>query len=273
VANGRLSAQYRPSADITPLSALILARKQLDDDTAKTWLLVTFLALSAFIFSGLVLWWASLGFIDSSLFNLGMNQRGGWYLAGIVLSFLLSLLAPLAVVISANRAFRQQYDWITAEMVHGDMALMLVDESYGRMIQEWRETKYYARFTGEVHLGETFTLRLVHFGAYPLQYFRLAQGQREFAVTPVAPLNCWADGIVLGCLTCFSSGCLLWATVFIPLRIIQAYPRSIATRRAALDFFAGKWEQALSEKYSQREGFRRDPLAAASARAGSPPPP
>jgi hypothetical protein len=242
--------------DGTPVSALILARKQLDDDTTKTWLLVALCAVSAFYFGTLIsgLVFQSIG-VGSGMFGSTGTPGAGemlTMLGGMIFGLGIGFVGATLVVIGANRAYKRQYDWITAEMVHGDMALMLVDESYGRMIQEWREGKYFAKFNGEVHLGETFALRMHHFGAYALQYFRVSQGQREFSVTPATPLNCWTDGIALGCLTCASNGCFAWVTVFLPMRIIQTYPRTIATRRAALDYFSGKWEHALEEKYARR---------------------
>ena len=80
----------------------------------------------------------------------------------------------------------------------------------------------------------------------------MARGQREFSVCPAAPLNCWMDGLLLGCLGCNSVGCLYWLIVPLPLRVIYIYPKSIATRRAALDYFYGKWDVALENKYSER---------------------
>jgi hypothetical protein len=238
-----------PSTPPTPISALFAARKKLDEDTTNTWLLVALAAAGGFMFSAelflqvffITVQSAFNGQPASALYSIPL------VLGGIALAFVL----PTLVVLGANRAYRRQYDWITAEMVHGDMALMLIDESYGRMIQEWRENTYRLKL-GEVYLGQTFSERLVHFGAYSMQYYRMALGQREFKVTPATPLNCWMDGLLLGCATCSSLGCAVWFTVVLPLRIVYTYPRSIATRRAALDYFSGKWEMALERKYVSR---------------------
>jgi hypothetical protein len=251
------AAAYIPRLDGTPVSALILARKQLDDDTTKTWLLVALCAVSAFMFT-LWLIYMVIQFIVVGMLDVVNSPSGVAELLGPVISMVAGLgvavIGPIVVVIASNRAYKRQYDWITAELVHGDMALMLVDTSYGQMIQEWREKRFQLRNItgGEVHLGETFALRLHHFAAYPLEYYRLAQGQREFSVRPAGNLNCWADGLALGCLTCAGSGCLAWLTVFLPLRVMLTYPKHIATRRAVLDYFAGKWDHALLEKYERR---------------------
>jgi len=248
-------AAPQPQYDGTPFSALILARKQLDEDTMKTWLLVALCAVSAFYCSLMLMVWLTDGVMFSTL-NQGQHIGlfGSLTAVGTVLvGFGLAFIGPVVVVVSANRIYKRQYDWITAELVHGDLGLMLVDEIYGRMIQEWRESKFQIRNItgGEVHLGDKFSMRLIHFGSYYMEYFRISQGRREFKITPASTLNCWSDGIVLGCLT-MGCGCLAWLTVLLPLRIIQTYPQNIATRRAALDYLSGKWDHALEEKYDRR---------------------
>jgi hypothetical protein len=217
-----------PQYPATPTSALLLARKQLDEDTTKTWLLVALCAVSGLYFSAMFLMFfvqgLFFGMFGATNQHVGVLQSLGT-LASVLIAMGLSFILPTLVVLGSNRAYKRQYDWITAELVHGDLALMLVDETYGRLIQEWREHKFQLRNItgGEVHLGDKFALRLIHFGSYYMEYFRISQGQREFTVTPASSLNCWTDGIALGCMSCVSDGCLAWITIFLPLRIVYTY--------------------------------------------------
>ncbi|MDQ3023374.1 MAG: hypothetical protein M3R04_03150 [bacterium] len=241
-----------PYSGPLPVSALLAAKKKLDDDTTSTWLLVGLGALAAWAFSGY------LAFMLFSIWMILVAGFAGWganydpvaSIFSTLFGIALSAVMPVLVVIGANRAFRRQYDMVTADLVHGDMALMLLDESYGRMIQEWRESRY-RPVLGEVHLGSTLAARLIHFAAYYPHYFSMSQGRREFKVTPATPLNCWMDGLLLYFLGC-NMGCLYWLIVPLPLRLVYTYPKSIATRRAVLDYLGGKWEGALEKKYVNR---------------------
>jgi hypothetical protein len=226
-------------------SALVAAGKRLANDTNTTVLLVGLQASAGFYFMVQVLIFMVPGLFDGLRHGqtdspIMFGLYGLTVLAGAAFAVGVALILPALVIIGALRAYRRQYDDVKARMMQGDLALMLVDESFGRMVQEFRENKY-KLVLGEVHLGQSFADRLLHFAYYYPQYVRISNGEREFAVTPVSPLNCWMDGFLIACLSC-GLGCVYWIIVPLPLRIVYTYPKLLATRRAALDFFLGKWE-------------------------------
>jgi hypothetical protein len=253
-------AQLPPPAPRTTRALVLLdsVRKKLDDDTTAMWLLVGLAALAGWLFSGSFVYFIGMGpwMVDLSPIFGFTGGETVQIILGIfawLTALSLSLVLPTLVIVGANRAFKRQYDMVTADLVHGDLGLMLIDESYGRMIQEWREAKY-RPVLGEVHLGTSLSDRLHHFAAYYPHYYALSQGRREFPVQPATPLNCWMDGLLIACLGCNTTGCLYWFIVPLPMRVVYTYPKTIATRRAVLDYLYGKWEGALERMYVNKLG-------------------
>jgi vacuolar-type H+-ATPase subunit F/Vma7 len=239
-----------PMAFIQPGLVIPRLRRQQNDDSTGTWLLIALLAL--------VVWYYSYQIV-SVLFSIplfGLDSFGSGSMpdflqplgtvTAVLLALGFSLLGPAVIVYVGWNSYQRQLRLVTSDLIHTDIALALVDESYGKMIETWRREKHRPTFN-EVPPGTNFVTRLNHFALYYQQYYRLSRGHREFDVQPATQLNCWIDGIVLGC----AGGCIV-VLILELIRILFVYPRVLATKRAVLDYLEGRWDGALEQKYQER---------------------
>lgn len=161
-----------------------------------------------------------------------------------------SLLIPLAVVLWGVMVYRRMLRMATSDFVWGQAALMLTDDGYGKLIEEARREQFRPT-VNPVEIGNGLITRLNHFAHYYSSYYRLSRGPCELKLPIVIERNCWLDGVPAGLGGCLN-GCVgigLPLAILMLLRIVLTWPRLVAIKQAALDYFAGRYDHLLEQQY------------------------
>jgi hypothetical protein len=243
-----------------PASLLVLKRKVSNEQTT-CWVLIALAALTgavAFVIAGeymlgaVGLFAAAMGdFAGSAGSSIQlMSLFSG--LLNLVLSVSLALVAPAGIVILSVIEYNRHYRLTAGDLVWNDLALFLMHDEYGVMIDQARQERFSPN-PNPVELGEDLGQRLQHFAAYYSQYRRLAQPKGDLKLPMVIERNCWADGGLLVLGACLST-CCVGVVLAIPMiaRVASTWPRQVAIKQAVVHFFEGRFDQALEEQWQQR---------------------
>ena len=165
---------------------------------------------------------------------------------GTLMSLLAGLLLPVATIVWSILGYQRAARIAASDLVWSQMALMLIDENYGRLIEEARRERFQLSIN-PVEFGTSFLDRVNHYAHYYNSYLELGCGPREIKPPTVVERNCWQDGIPLclgACLNpCFGAGLPL----FVPmaLRVLLVWPRVLGIKQAVWDYFSGRHDPAL----------------------------
>jgi len=248
--------QYTPS--------LAKLRRVVSNEQACCWALVALAGLS-FVPVG---YWLAAGLMLLFPMLLGLSSQTvlpSWIqqdvltpllpvgAGGAPLALLGGLAAPVVVVLWGLLVYRRMLRTVTSDLVWGQAALMLTDDSYGKLVEEARR-EHYRPTINPVEIGSGLLTRLNHFAHYYSAYYRLSRGPCELNLPVVVERNCWMDGvpaILGGCMNiCLASG--LWLSLPLLLRIVLTWPRLVAVKQATLDYFSGRYDHLLEQQYAAR---------------------
>lgn len=176
------------------------------------------------------------------------------------------LVGPLLVVFIARYSFRWQYSRAACDLVYGSMALMLMDEEYGRVVEQAAHERYRPS-PQPVYFGNDLASRLDHLAHYYAQYYRMSRGPARLAMPYALQLNCWSEGCLLALgggaplLDCAINIALpttmpfaFWPELFcfgpllvVPLilRVVLLWPSILGTKQAVVDYFGGVYDYLL----------------------------
>jgi hypothetical protein len=255
VANAPVAWQYQP--------LLMKLRRVVSSEQACCWALVTIAGLS-FVPVG---YWLAFGLIALFPVLLELSNQTllpNWLqsllaplsaigLTGAPLAMLGGLAAPVIVVLWGLMVYRRMLRTATSDLVWGQAALMLTDDGYGMLIEEARR-EHFRPTINAVEIGNGLLSRLNHFAHYYSSYYRLSRGPCELALPIVVERNCWMDGVPAGlggCMNiCVGAGLPLALPML--LRIVLTWPRLVAIKQAALDYFSGRYDHLLEQQYVSR---------------------
>ncbi|MCC7477733.1 hypothetical protein IT575_04680 [bacterium] len=219
-----VAASPFPRAQLPSLPLLVRLRRQLDQERQSWYLLLICCGFFGFGSFGLL-----LGILAS------------------VLSFPVAMGAIALLVIFGEQNYRKHLKQVLAEMLHGPMLLVVLDESIGRAIEEQRRERY-RPVMRQVELGEGLLARLNHAAHYYKHYRRAAYGQMEQLVPAMSQISCFSEGLLL-----LLASCTSWLLIGVPLLILQVirlmdlWPRTLAVKQAVLEILEGRHEAELEE--------------------------
>lgn len=153
---------------------------------------------------------------------------------------------PVALIaFTASRSYQQQYTTVLRDMLQGPMLLMLLDESFGRALEEQRRERY-RPVLDQVQVGEGLMQRIEHFALYYTQYYRAGYGRVEQPVPGVSQLTCMREGLLASLAAC-GSVCLIGLPFFMLslIRILVVWPRLLAVHQVVLEILAGQHDAAF----------------------------
>lgn len=159
----------------------------------------------------------------------------------------LSSLAPVGVLLLALHSYRRQYQLAVRDLVYGNVALMLIDESYGQIVEQAAQERYRPN-PNRVDFGRDLSGRLNHFAHYYSTYYRLSYGPADVTVPFTIERNCWWEGALL-CGSAWPPFCCLLFPLALPLGIRAAFvwPKLLAIKQAVLEYLGGRFDSALEQ--------------------------
>jgi hypothetical protein len=264
----------QPAADssVTPaippewrVPALLRMRRQLSMEQTQCWLLVIIAAISvapvgfwlamllSLLFPLLAEFTKSATYLPAWVQQLAAPTGVSLSLAGSPLAMLGAFAAPVLAIVWAVLSHRRELRYAAADAVWGRSILMLVDESFGQLVEQAR-AEHFRPSANPVAFGTDFSGRLNHFAHYYSSYYKLSRGPVEINPPIVVERNVWMDGVPAclgGCLGgCFGVGALLAVPML--LRIILTWPRIIAIKQAALDYLSGRYDAVLEAQNADK---------------------
>lgn len=158
-------------------------------------------------------------------------------LLGIPFSILLALSGPVLVIGLGLWNFGRQYAQAAGDLISGPLALLMLDEGFGREVEEAQKERWRPN-VNRVELGTNLAGRINHAAHYYTQYWRLARDRRAPLAVYKTDRNCWLDGLLL------ASGGACCGALFIMelIRVVSLYPVSLAFKRAAYEYLAGRFD-------------------------------
>ncbi len=254
----QLSAERAIASGAWSLPAWQRYKRTVEAERTQSWLLVALAALALWPIGCGIAYLAILP-LAGGMGLLAANPSGsspyslaplfGMSALSSVMYGTLSILLPLAAVVLAVTSYRRQYQLTVRDLVYGNMALMLIDESYGQVVELAAQERYRPN-PNRVDFGFDFAGRVNHFAHYYAAYYRLSWGPADVSVPFTIERNCWAEGALLGAGLCTTYCCLgLLLTLPLSFRAIIVWPRLLAIKQAVLEYFGGRfdaaWEQPL----------------------------
>lgn len=230
-------------------------KRGLGTELWQTWLMVALTALGSWAL-GLqlaylyVVNFAPLAPEDPALpWDIGPDSFGygaiGFFLGGTPLTWLAAAgVLPAAVTFISGASYLRQYKSTVQELVHGNAALMLIDEEYSQLVEQ---AAWPLRWLspGRVAPGLSFRSRLNHFAHYYAAYIRLSHGPAEVRLPYTMARSCWTEGGLLG-YSMVTNCCCLELLLLFPLtwRAITLWPKQLAIKQAVIDFLGGRFDSA-----------------------------
>jgi hypothetical protein len=229
-------------------------KQQVANETSICWVMVGAAAVASwpigsmicsFAFSLITLMVPSL--LDSYSSAASMPAVGFFQTSFAILSLIGGALLPAGIVWWAIREYRTQYRFTAGDLVWNDVALFLLHDEYGAIIEEARR-EHYRPNPNPVGQGDSLAQRLTHFAAYYNQYRKLARPSGELRVPNAIGHNPWAEGglLLAGC--CTAMFCVGWL-ILVPLiiHIITTWPRQMAIKQAVVHFFEGRFDHQFPQ--------------------------
>lgn len=161
-----------------------------------------------------------------------------------LLAMALSSLVPAAVFLLALSNYRRQYQLTVRDLVYGNVALMLIDEAYGQIVEQAAQERYRPN-PNRVDFGRDLSGRLNHFAHYYGAYYRLSWGPADVQTPFTIERNCWWEGALLCAGGCASYCCLgLLLTLPLGFRAVFIWPKLLAIKQAVLEYLGGRFDSA-----------------------------
>ncbi len=251
VSNGLGSPpQEHPPAFSTGLYKL---RQQIRKDSTTCWLLIGLAALCSYslgpslagIVGGMIAIIPMLFQSDfsnpGSMPDIEAMMMGGSTIVSFF-GFLGGGFFSVGVGLGAFFLFKKTKERTIHDLVYGNMALVLIDEQYGFLIEEAVQSKY-RLMLGKVHNSGDLAGKVNHLAYYYKYYYRMSFGPSEIQVSTVSAESCWLEGCAL--VGCYSCPVILVALV---LRIILVRPRVLAIKIAVSEFLEGRHDHLLEQQ-------------------------
>ncbi len=180
---------------------------------------------------------------------------------GSVAVFPVSMLSIAALVYFGERNYKRLLQQSLQDMLYGPMLLVVMDEAFGRSIEEQRRERY-RPVMRQVPLGDGLLERINHSAHYYKQYWRACNGLMEQPVPGLSQLSCFQDGLLIGFASCSAIFLLgLPLLVFSVIRLLDVWPRTLAVKQALLEILDGRHEAELEQIYAYQQ-LRRSQVAA-----------
>lgn len=258
-AKEELTAEKAIASGAWSLPAWHRLKRQVEQERTQCWLLVAMAALTMLPTGALLGFgtaWPILLFAMLSPTNIpGLRQA---HIEGLGASLfavlqlvgsLLSLLVPAGIVLLANYNYKRQHMLTVRDLIYGNAALVLVDEAYGRLVEETTR-EHYRPNPNHVDFGGGFISQVNHFAHYYAAYYRLSWGPADITVPYTVERNCWSEGPLLGVGFCTTPIMGLGLLLVIPvvLRIVFVWTRVLAVKQAVVEYFGGRYDAALDEQ-------------------------
>lgn len=228
-------------------------KRAVERERSLCWLLVALAAISLWPLGSMLEYGIMLAWMGVSSISQGRTDAftdapfAAMSALGMVLCVLFSWVLPAVAVFLAVSAYRRQYQLAVRDLVYGNVALMLIDESYGQVVEQAAQERYRPN-PNRVDFGHDFNGRVNHFAHYYAAYYRLSWGPAEVTVPLTVERNCWAEGALLGLGLCTTSCCIgVLLTLPLSFRAVLVWPRLLAIKQAVLEFFGGRFDSAWEQ--------------------------
>jgi hypothetical protein len=261
------SAEKAIASGAWSLPAWLRLKRDVEHERTQCWLMVALAALAFWplgwgvahtLLSPLALFSGADPF--APFFGSGAPSSAAPFMAfqGVqgLLAMGLSALAPVAVLLLALSNYRRQYQLTVRDLVYGNVALMLIDEGYGQIVEQAAQERYRPN-PNRVDFGFDLSGRLNHFAHYYKAYYRLSWGPADVQVPFTIERNCWWEGPLLCAGGCPPFCCLTWPLLLaLGFRVIFVWPKLLAIKQAVLEYLGGRFDSAWEGNREQGTGDR-----------------